>query len=410
MSNWLSFLRKNKRMLNFGFQFNFFSAFGQTFLISLYVPYWLKSVDISNAAFGVIYSGLTIASAFLLSFFGGYIDKMPLKRYGLIVFIALMISVAALSQVNNLLFLVAALLLVRWLGQGMMTHTSAAGIAKAYGSDRGKALSITALGMPASQIVLPVLITFLISTYDWRISLLVLVAFTSLIVLPSLQAIEKVSRPQSVNLQSPLELAKEGLRHLKRPVFRLMAFNFFLIPFVCTAIFLYQYTIGESAGYSKEWVTFSFTFFAVFNAAGMLLSGELTDRFSGKFLFPIYLIPAFIGLAAYSFIDTKWVFPLFYALLGISSGIGTTVSTAVQAEVYGQKVLGKIRSYFTTLLVLSTALSPPFMGFFLDNNRPVQTALIILTALTGLIIIMSFRLPKLIAKNPPKIETQSKEE
>jgi MFS family permease len=410
MSNWLRFIKKNKRMLNFGFQFNFFSAFGQTFLVSLYVPYWIKIVDISNAGFGMIYSALTITSAFLLSFFGGYIDKMPLKRYGLIVVIALMISAAALSQINSLIFLVLVLLLVRWLGQGMMTHTSAAGMGKTYGTDRGKALSITALGMPASQILLPGIITYLIVAYDWRTSLLILVAFASIILIPSVQAINKVGLQQDLNVKSPLELAKEGLRHLKRPVFRLMAFNFFLIPFVCTAIFLYQYTLGEAAGYSKEWVTFSFTFFAVFNAAGMLLSGELTDRFSGKFLFPLYLIPAFMGLAAFSLTDAQWMFPFFYALLGISSGIGTTVSTAVQAEVYGQKVLGKMRSYFTTLLVLSTALSPPFMGFFLDNDRPAQTAVIILTALTGLIIIMSFRLPKLIAENPPKTETEPGEE
>lgn len=398
MSNLLHFFRNNKKMLNFGFQFNFFSAFGQTFFISIYVTYWTETVSISNAAFGSLYSVLTIASAFLLSFFGGYIDKMPLKRFALLVFLVLTTAVVLLSQAGNLVLLAVALLFVRWFGQGMMTHTSAAGIGKNYQENRGKALSISALGIPASQIVLPGIATFLIGFYDWRMSLLIIAAGAAAIILPSVQAVGKLRLSQSVELKSPIELGKEGLRHLKNPIFRLMALNFFLIPFTCTAVFLYQYALGETFNYSREWVTFSFTFFAVFNAAGMFLSGELTDRLSGKFLFPLYLIPALAGFVLISIINSSWAFPVFYSLLGISSGLGMTISTAVQAEVYGPKILGKMRSYFTTLLVLSTAVSPPFMGFFLDNNRPAEIPLIIFSLLTAFIILMSLRLPKLLNK------------
>jgi MFS family permease len=90
---------------------------------------------------------------------------------------------------------------------------------------------------------------------------------------------------------------------------------------------------------------FSFAFYAVFYALSLLLSGPLVDRFTGIRLFPIYLLPTLLVLIVITVSSNKWVFPLFYALLGISSGLGSTIRTAVQVEIYGKKDLGKLRSY-----------------------------------------------------------------
>ncbi|MDD3543296.1 MAG: hypothetical protein PHO69_11525, partial [Petrimonas sp.] len=62
----------------------------------------------------------------------------------------------------------------------------------------------------------------------------------------------------------------------------------------------------------------------------------------------------------------QWIYPVFYGLLGLSSGLGSTIKTAVQAEVYGTAQLGEVRSYLSTIMVLGTAAGPPVLGYLLD--------------------------------------------
>jgi MFS family permease len=139
-------------------------------------------------------------------------------------------------------------------------------------------------------------------------------------------------------------------------------------------------------------VAFSFAFFAVFSAAALLFSGNLVDRFSGIKLFPLYLIPTLLALIIIAITNQKWVFPVFYALLGISSGMGSTIKTAVQVEVYGKGNLGKIRSYFSTILVLSTALGPPAFGFFIDRQYSLNSIFGIAAFFVLIIILFSYRM------------------
>jgi MFS family permease len=378
-------------LLNFGFLFNFYSSFGQTFFISLFVPYWVESLKISNAAFGSMYATVTIVSAFLISVVGKYIDRMPLKRYGLLVFSGLMVSVIVLSQAYHVAVLMVGLFLVRWFGQGLMTHTSSTGISKYFDEHRGKALGFTALGHPAGQFVLPLVVVPLIAWTNWRTSLIIMAVVALAVVVPSLWAISPVSGFEPDAFASK-NTSDSNVNYFKSSRFWIIASNSFLVPFICTAVFLYQYTIGQSKGWDTSWVAFSFAFFAVFSAAALLFSGNLVDRFSGIKLFPLYLIPTLLALIIIAITNQKWVFPVFYALLGISSGMGSTIKTAVQVEVYGKGNLGKIRSYFSTILVLSTALGPPAFGFFIDRQYSLNSIFGIAAFFVLIIILFSYRM------------------
>jgi MFS family permease len=396
MKDWFRFIGKNKRLLNFGFLFNFFSSFGQTFFISLFVPFWVTSFEISNTSFGVLYASVTILSAGLLSISGRFIDNMSLRNFSFIVFTGLIISTIILSQANTLFILMIGLLLVRFFGQGLMTHTAATGVAVYFDTNRGKALGFTALGNPAGQFFLPLLVVPLIALSGWQYSLLYLVVLALLVVLPTIWALGNTGNHEG-NAITKANKALPGERYLKSLQFWLIASNIFVIPFIGTAVFLYQFTIGQSKGWDAAWVSFSFAFFAVFSAASLLFSGNLVDRYSGIKLFPLYLLPTVVALLVIAIVDHKWVFPLFYALLGVSSGLGSTVKTAMQVEVYGKSNLGKIRSYFSTMLVLSTALGPPVFGYFIDHNFSFSTIMLVTAGIVLGIIILSFKLsPKML--------------
>lgn len=392
MKNWFSFVLNNKRLLNFGFLFNFFSSFGQTFFISLFVPFWIDTFKISNAAFGSIYATVTLVSAFLLSLSGKYIDLMPLKKFGLIIFIGLVISVILLSQSYNLPVLIVSLLLVRLFGQGLMTHTSSTGIARHFDDNRGKALGFTALGHPAGQFILPLIVALLIVAVGWRSSLIIMAIAAFALLIPALWAITPVTGFEPDIVVKNPDTTDNSPNYFKSFKFWIISLNIFVVPFICTAVFLYQYTIGQAKGWDISWVAFSFAFYAIFNAIALLLSGNLVDRFSGIKLFPLYLLLTLLALLLLSLTKEKWVFPLFYALLGVSSGLGSTIKTSVQVEIYGKNNLGKIRSYFSTMLVISTALGPPAFGYFIDMNYSFDFILLFFSIITAIITILSFKL------------------
>src|SRR5690625_7368973 len=83
--SYLTFALKERRLLSFAVSFTFFSSFGQTFLISLFFPYFLVAFDLSNASFGTLYSSATLTVAFALPWLWQWIDLIPLRQVSLYV-------------------------------------------------------------------------------------------------------------------------------------------------------------------------------------------------------------------------------------------------------------------------------------------------------------------------------------
>jgi MFS family permease len=393
MKSWYSFLFKNQAMLSFGFFLNFFSGYGQTFLISLYLPFLVSAASIQNSAFGSLYSAATLISALVLSQIGKYIDTVPLKTYSWLATIGLIISSLLFSQINSVYLLFAALLGLRLSGQGLMSHISSTVTAKYFDADRGKALGITSLGHPAGQFLLPVIIVPLITFWGWRQSVVVS-AFIALVILPWLihSAGNMAKRSQDVEASNSGQTPIRQSALLRERRFWLIAVNSFVTPFLLTALFLYQVPIGESKGWSMSWVAISFSFYAVSGAVSMLVAGWFIDRFSAKLLFPLYLLPMLIGLIPMIFTDSLWAGPFYMATAGISSGLGSPVKTALQSEIYGVRYLGTVRSLFSSLLVVSTALGPPLFGYFVDIGIASSWLFLFSAVMLFGVILWSFRI------------------
>ncbi len=385
----LQFIKTNKRLLNFGFLFNFFSSFGQTFFISIFVPYWIISFELNKASFGYLYTALTLTSALLLSVFGRYVDRLAIRTFAAIVFSALLVAVVSLSFAQTFFHFALSLFFVRWLGQGLMTHTANTGIARHFSSERGRALGLTLLGHPAGQFALPIIIVWLIDIHGWRNSLHYAVLGASVIVIPALFMLRKTSAHMPVT-RSGEKLSKSRKRDLfLSPTFWIIGVNMAFIPLFSTALFLYQFVLAETRGWSASQVAFSFIFYSVAGAISMVSAGPLVDRYSARFFFPLYLAPLFIALILLGFIQAWVVLPFFYAVLGFVTGFGSTLKGALLAEIYGTAELGRIRGFFSTVMVFSTALGPPVLGYALDREIPFLFIALFFAVLTIVVIALS---------------------
>ncbi|TVP57236.1 MAG: MFS transporter [Gemmatimonadales bacterium] len=170
MTAYLRFIRGEIPLLSYGLSFTFLSSFGQTFLLSLFVPAFLIEFAISNGEFGALYAGATLASALLLPWAGSWMDRIRLNRFTLVVVLVLAGSAFLLAVSWSLWVFAIALLGLRLAGQGLSGQTALTAMARYFGPGRGKALSITSLGFPLGEGVLPLLIAASIGVVGWRMS------------------------------------------------------------------------------------------------------------------------------------------------------------------------------------------------------------------------------------------------
>ncbi|MEX2350092.1 MAG: MFS transporter, partial [Flavobacteriaceae bacterium] len=164
---------------------------------------------------------------------------------------------------------------------------------------------------------------------------------------------KKASRPWSV---------------MKTKAFWVIAPLNFSSAAIGTAFIFFQLKIGDLKSWSPAFIALSFSGYAIGNFCMALVSGWLTDFYSARKLYPLYIVFFMAGLLVFIYSDSQWAYVVLITCIGLSNGFGATVKNAVLAEVYGSKIVGSVRSLFITVMVFSTAIGPVLFGFFLDRD------------------------------------------
>lgn len=373
----------------------FLSSFGQTFLISLYVPELLKTFSISNGAFGSIYAFATIVSSAVMLSLGHNIDHKPVKKVTIITLTGLIISLILLGLSHySIAILIIALIGLRLTGQGLLSHISLTVMSRHYDRDRGKALSTASLGYALGEAVFPLFISALILWYDYEIAAYASAGFLLLYLIRLyFVKLEYFDNPAGMgNKPTPKALMSEY-----KKVF--LAYNFktimplsFALGFSTTAIFFYQYVFVEDKGWSVSLYAAFFTAYAITRFVFAIVGGLWVDKFTAKKVFRLFLLPMSLGLIPFALMDSIIGALIFLILSGCTMGIAGTVKAAVLAETFGTEKLGTVRSLFTMLMVLSTALGPLAVGMLLDVGLNFQTIMLGMAGVLFLVILNAQRI------------------
>lgn len=383
--SYLAFVLQERKVLSFGLSFTFFSSFGQTFLISLFVPFFLEDFNLSNAGFGSIYSGATLASAAILPYLGKWIDVLPITKYSLYVASGLFVAALTMALSWHIGFLFAGILLLRLAGQGLSGHTAETAMARYFILQRGKALSVSSLGYPLGEGLLPVVIAALLAVLSWRTTWGLIAVVIALGFIPYILYLFKRTNIEEKN-QVVKTTADQKEDSDSNNTYSLLfgERRFWLIlpavlipPFWATGLFLYQVSIAEQLGWTAAIIATAFIFFAGTRILSSLSIGPLIDKFSAKQIFPYYILPLGLGLVFALFHPGIWSAFVYMALIGMTMGFGNSTKSALWAELYGEDMIGTVRSLFASIMVFSTALSPFLLGWMLDNNIPMETILTI---------------------------------
>lgn len=370
MKHYYRFMRTHWALLSFGFVSIFWGNFGQSFFVSWYGSHIQQSLGLSAASYGSLYSAGTLGSALTIIAVGGLVDRWPLPRFTALVGMGLMLACLLMMSASAPVALLLGFYLLRLCGQGLLPHTAQTTMARYFDDDRGKALSLSASGVPVGEIVLPLIAVALIAAIGWRGSWLVLAASIPVIYLPlSLYLLRRA--PQNTHLppsvDTPAQTNSQGrTAMLKDYRFWLALPAVLAAPFIVTGIFIQQGFILEQKSWSAVWLASCFVVYGIGHWLSSLAAGLLVDMFSARKLLPFMLTPLALALLVLAYLQGYWIAPLFMALLGAAIGMASPITGALWAEVYGTGKLGSIRSLMTAFMVFSTAASPVLFGAMID--------------------------------------------
>ena len=378
-------LSLNKKVLFFGFIFTFFSSFGQSFFLGLFNPSIRNELNITHGQFGTIYASATICSSLLLIWFGKKIDDIRLYNYSLIVIGILFFSSLFFSFITNIYFLIIAIFLMRFSGQGLMSHTSSTTISRYFNRRRGKALSGIWFGLSSAEFFLPILIIFLLSIFSWRVIwqfiAIIIIIILPLVVFYTIKNVTIDSREDNTlnNNKKNFKDIKSWRRSevLKDFKFYIISLNMLAMPWIVTGVFIYQSFIAESKLWGKYIIPQSFMIYSITSILTLIASGFLVDRFTSRKLIPFMNLPLLLGLIILYFFDLSYSAYLFFGLLGVSNGLANVLGASTWAEIYGVRYLGGIRALTTALMVFSTAFGTALFGLLIDNGYTIDHIVLI---------------------------------
>ena len=386
---------------------HFFSSFGQSFFLGLFNSSIREALSITHGQFGSIYASATLLSSFLLIWVGKKIDDINIFRFAFYVVLLLAFSCFFFSKVSSVVFLFIAIFLMRFSGQGLMSHTATTTISRYFTKSRGKALSIGWFGLSTAEFILPVLIVYLLTITPWQ-NIWVSIAILIIVFLPLVSfALVKNLNFDSREKVNDNEFLKKEIKNwtrvevLKDYRFYIICLNMLAMPWIATGVFVYQSYITES----KEWGEFviaqSFMIYSILSVITLLGSGFLIDKFTSRRLLIFMNLPLLISALVLFYFSIEISAFVFLGLIGISNGLANVLGSSTWAEIYGVKHIGSIKALTTALMVFSTAFGTALFGILIDKGFSIeQIALIsfiyILVSLIALFLVRNRLNPKYI--------------
>ena len=388
------------KVIIFGFIFTFFSSFGQSFFLGIFNTSIRETLSITHGQFGSIYASATLCSSLLLIWVGKKIDDINIFRFAIYVTLLLSFSCFFFSKISSIVFLFIAIFLMRFSGQGMMSHTATTTVSRYFTKSRGRALSICWFGLSSAEFILPVLMVFLLSLTTWQ-NIWTVIALLILIFLPiaSFFLVRTVKLDTRESTEGE-EFKEENIKQWKRIEvikdykFYIVSMNMLAMPWIATGVFVYQSFITESKNWGPFVIAQSFMSYSVFSVITLLISGFLIDKFTSRKLLIFMNIPLFLSTFVIIYFDAQFTAFIFLGLIGISNGLANVLGSSTWAEVYGVKHIGSIKALTTALMVFSTAFGTALFGILIDIGFSIEKIAII----SALYILISFILLFLVRK------------
>jgi predicted MFS family arabinose efflux permease len=387
------------KVILFGFIFTFFSSFGQSYFLGLFNSSIRETLSITHGQFGTIYASATLCSSLLLIWVGKKIDDVNIFKFAFFVIILLSFACFFFSKISSVLLLFVAIFLMRFSGQGLMSHTASTTISRYFTKTRGKALSISWFGLSSAEFIMPVLMVYLLTIISWQnlwvifsIIVLIFLPIVSFSLIKNLNLDSRESQDENIKVEEIKQWKR--IEVIKDYRFYIISLNMLAMPWIFTGFAVFQSFVQTSKGWGPYTIAQSFMSYSIFSVLTLFLSGYLIDKFTSRKLLIFMNIPLLLSAIVLFFFDTPIIAFVFLGLVGISNGFANILGSSTWAELYGVKHIGSIKALTTALMVFATAFGTALYGFLIDIGFTIEE----IVAVSGTYISISLILLFLIRK------------
>ena len=280
---------------------------------------------------------------------------------------------------------------------GFSTHdiVTLSTIARWFTTKRSLMSGIVKAGAGTGTFVIPILLTVLLSVWDWRIACLVVGAASTLILTFLAQFLTRnpLSTPRQPHNNSILAPQTEiGLTlklAIKTPNFWILCMGQFLIFSCLMVVMIHVAPHARDLGFETTQAAKVLSTIGAASILGRIILGGLADRLGGKRTLIIAYAILSASLIWLLFIREPWILFLFAPVYGFTHGAFFTLISPTIAELFGTRSHGVIFAIVLFHGTIGGALSPLIAGYVFDTVGSYQPVFVCLAglAVAGLVLV-----------------------
>ena len=267
-------------------------------------------------------------------------------------------------------------------------------VSKWFIARRGWALAIGSIGVSLAGMISPVIVTFIVDTWDWRVGYIALAVFVTLAIVPvafvmrrtpedyglrpdgdggdaGAQAMQTSSDPEPPSLTRSQALRTSG--------FWLLTLGFALNYAAMTAILIHAIPFATEAGFPRAIAAAALAVNGAGNLASKAFWGYGLQRFDPRLLVASAYTISSTGVALMIVAGVTGqpavLFPGFF-LYGFGFGGTIPLSEFLWARYFGRRHIGAIRGIGNPIAVVGTGVGPLLAGAWFDLSGDYNPAFI----------------------------------
>jgi MFS family permease len=262
-------------------------------------------------------------------------------------------------------------------------------IARWFSKRRGLMSGIGIAGVGFGIGVIPATASYLIITFSWRTSLLIVASINLVLVLVLGQLLKKPQAKIELNTSSETVSEIDTFSGISiQEALKTRQFWVILVAWILYGFF-FQVGLVHIVPYATDLKLTAvvaasvLTIIGIVGGFGRISLGFISDRLGNKttILYSFFIIG--VAFLCLSFSSTIWMLYVFAVIFGALCGVGLLLISII-AEYFGFKDLGAISGVVVFANNLGGAISPPLAGAIFDSSGSYQMAFL-LCGLFGII-------------------------
>ncbi|MBN1491328.1 MAG: MFS transporter, partial [Phycisphaerae bacterium] len=337
----------------------------QTFGFAPFNPSLREAMGLSHSALTGAYMLGTLLAAIPLTYVGAAMDRFGARRTMTVVVFLMGLTCIGMSQVQGLVSLFVAFLLLRMLGPGALGLVAGNTLALWFSRRLGTVAGLRSMGMAVAIGVFPGLAFWLIHAFGWRWAYALLGLGVWAVMFPVLAFVFR-NRPEDIG-QSPdglppappspadpesLTAAEPQLTLAEAMATRaywILQAGMGLWSMLVTGVTFNIVPLFTAQGLTATDASRMFTVFGAVLAGAQLLGGLLADRVRLRLLFSVAMAGLALSMGLLRFLSVPGVVLAYAASAGISQGLVSATNSTVWARYYGRLHLGRINGSVMTM-------------------------------------------------------------